>query len=63
MDNLDLIPIPEIIQRLSSSRQTIYNEIETGRLKTVKIGRRRYSTKKFINEYIELLENEAEKRF
>lgn len=55
-----LYPIPEVCKALDASRQTLYNEINTGRLKTVTRGTRRFVTPRQLSAYIELLESEAE---
>lgn len=50
-----LLTIDEIIQGCRSSRATIYREINSGRLKTVKLGRRRYATPSAVKDWIEHL--------
>jgi len=50
-----LLTIDEIIKAAKSSRATVYREINAGRLKTVKLGSRRYSTPEFLREWIEKL--------
>jgi len=55
-----LLTIDEVISGARSSRATIYREIKAGRLKTVKIGSRRYSTPQFVRDWIAgLSESEA----
>ena len=51
--------IPEAMVLLSVSRTVIYEQIRSGRLRTVKLGRRRYVTASAIAGYVELLESEA----
>jgi excisionase family DNA binding protein len=55
----DLYRISEAMQRLSLSRTVIYEQIRTGRLRTVKQGRTRLVPAAAIAEYIALLETEA----
>lgn len=47
-----LLTIEETIKGARTSRATIYREIKAGRLKTVKIGSRRYTTPEFVKEWI-----------
>ncbi|MGW2349275.1 helix-turn-helix domain-containing protein [Actinacidiphila glaucinigra] len=48
-------------QLLGVKRSTAYEEIRLGRLRTVRIGRRRLVPTEYINEYIELLKHESER--
>jgi len=58
-----LYSISETIGHIGNpSRQTIYDEINSGRLRSVKRGRRRFCTGKQIIQYIEMLEREAEEQ-
>lgn len=41
-------------------RSTAYEEIRLGRLRTVRVGRRRLIPTEYIDEYVELLKREAE---
>ncbi len=41
-------------------RSTAYEEIRLGRLRTVRVGRRRLVPTEYIDEYVELLKREAE---
>ncbi|MCL6300485.1 helix-turn-helix domain-containing protein [Streptomyces kronopolitis] len=41
-------------------RSTAYEEIRLGRLRTVRVGRRRLIPLKYIDEYVELLMRESE---
>jgi len=59
LELLQLIPIKKTSKLLNICHQKTYDEINDGRLKTVKIGRRRFTTPKFLQEYIELLEKES----
>ncbi|RFF29218.1 helix-turn-helix domain-containing protein [Wenzhouxiangella sediminis] len=47
-----LLTIEEAISSTRTSRATLYREINSGRLKTVKIGRRRYVTPEAIREWV-----------
>jgi excisionase family DNA binding protein len=51
--------VPEAMALLSISRTVIYEQIRTGRLRTVKQGRTRLVPDSAIGEYVELLEREA----
>jgi excisionase family DNA binding protein len=55
----DLYRIPEAMRRLSLSRSVIYEQIRTGRLRTVKQGRTRLVPASAIADYIALLERET----
>jgi len=59
MDELKLYSVEETFKLLGICRQHYYNEINAGRLKSVKIGRRRMHTPKQIKKYFKLLEKEA----
>ena len=50
-----LLTIDEIIEAARSSRATVYREIKAGRLKTIKLGSRRYSTPEYMREWFEAL--------
>ena len=50
-----LLSIDEAIDATNTSRATIYREINSGRLKTVKLGRRRYVTPHAIQNWIQAL--------
>ena len=45
---------------LNIKRTKAYEEIRLGRLRTVRIGRRRLVPPEYIDEYVELLKREAE---
>jgi len=55
----DLYRIPEVMRRLSLSRSVIYEQIRSGRLRTVKQGRARLVPAAAIAEYIAVLEHET----
>ncbi len=55
----DLYRIPEAMRRLSLSRTVIYEQIRTGRLRTVKQGRTRLVPATAIADYVALLEDET----
>lgn len=44
---------------LGVKRSTAYEEIRLGRLRTVRVGRRRLIPTEYIDEYVELLKREA----
>lgn len=54
-----LYRIPEAMALLSMSRSVIYEQIRSGRLRTVKQGRSRLVPDTAIRDYVELLENES----
>ena len=62
MHNIKLaLTVKEICKALGGvTPPTIYKEIAAGRLKTFKIGSRRFSTPEACQEYIRLREKEAE---
>lgn len=53
------MPIREGFERLGVSHPTGYAEIHAGRLRTFKIGRRRYVTPEALDEYIAQRERES----
>jgi excisionase family DNA binding protein len=55
-----LYRIPEAMQLLSMSRSVIYEQIRSGRLKTVNQGRVRLVPRIAIAEYVNLLIRESE---
>ncbi|KSU59644.1 MULTISPECIES: helix-turn-helix domain-containing protein [unclassified Gordonia (in: high G+C Gram-positive bacteria)] len=59
-DRSELLKVPDIQNALNASRTTVYQLISSNALKTVKVGRRRYTTRRFLAEYIAALEAEAE---
>jgi excisionase family DNA binding protein len=56
-----LYRIPEAMQLLSMSRSVIYEQIRSGRLRTVNQGRARLVPKVSIAEYVNLLIRESER--
>ena len=55
-----LYRIPDAMRLLSLSRSVIYNQIRSGRLRSVKEGNTRLIPAEAIAEYVALLEAEAE---
>jgi excisionase family DNA binding protein len=55
-----LYRVPEAMQLLSMSRSVIYEQIRSGRLRTVTQGRARLVPKAAIAEYVTLLIRESE---
>ena len=60
LDSKALYRVPEAMRLLSLSRSVIYNQIRTGRLRSVKEGTTRLIPAEAIAEYVALLEAEAE---
>ena len=54
-----LYPVREAIVLLSMSRSTIYEQIRSGRLRSVRQGSSRLIPVKALDEYVELLVHEA----
>jgi excisionase family DNA binding protein len=59
VDRLRLYPVKEAMILLSLGRTSIYEQIRSGRLRSVKEGRRRLIPASAIADYIALLEREA----
>ncbi|KOG19992.1 MULTISPECIES: helix-turn-helix domain-containing protein [Streptomyces] len=55
-----LHPVPDAAYVLGFERTTAWEEIRLGRLRTVRVGRRRLVPTEYIEEYIELLKREAD---
>lgn len=55
-----LYRVPEAMRLLSLSRSVIYEQIRTGRLKSVTQGRTRLIPAAAISDYISLLQREAD---
>jgi excisionase family DNA binding protein len=55
-----LYDIPDLCRILRMSRSLLYEQIRSGRLRTVKQGRSRRASDNAVREYIALLEKEAE---
>lgn len=51
--------VPEAMSLLNVSRSVIYEQIRSGRLRTVKVGRTRLVPDGAIDDYVRLLEREA----
>ena len=47
--------IKDVVARTNLSRSTVYEELANGRLKSVKVGRRRLITESALVDYIEYL--------
>ncbi|MGW9028134.1 helix-turn-helix domain-containing protein [Streptomyces sp. NPDC055722] len=54
-----LLRVEAVAQLLDLARSTVYEEIRLGRLRTVRIGRRRLIPTEYVDEYVELLKREA----
>lgn len=52
--------VPEAMWLLNVSRSVIYEQIRSGRLRTVKVGRTRLVPDAAIDDYVRLLEREAQ---
>lgn len=50
--------IGEVMKVLKLSRQVVYNEINAGRLKTYKVGRRRFASAEAVRAWIRQRERE-----
>lgn len=61
-DNLKLYSVEEAMEIIDSSRKIYYDEIHSGRLKSVKRGRRRLHTPNQLRDYFDLLEKESEQQ-
>lgn len=55
-----LYKIPEAMILLSISRSAIYEQVRSGRLRTVKQGRTRLVPDTAVDEYVKLLEQESQ---
>lgn len=58
--DIRLYRVADAMRVLSMSRTVIYEQIRSGRLRSVKQGRSRYISESAIRAYIALLEKEAE---
>jgi excisionase family DNA binding protein len=56
----ELFRVPEAMKILRMSRSVIYEQIRSGRLRSIKRGRSRLITAAAIRDYVALLEREAE---
>jgi excisionase family DNA binding protein len=55
-----LYRVQEVVESLGLSRSTIYEQMRSGRLGSVKVGRSRRIPAEAITEFVELLRREAE---
>ena len=53
MTKLTPLSVNEAMECLRVSRPTFYSLISSGQLKTYKVGRRRFTTAEYIDEFIE----------
>lgn len=53
--------VEEAAELLNVGRSTAFEEIRLGRLRTVRVGRRRLVPTEYVDEYVELLKCEAQK--
>ncbi|WP_061291409.1 helix-turn-helix domain-containing protein [Herbidospora cretacea] len=58
-DDLELYRIPDVMRLLKLSRSSVYEQLRSARLRSVRQGRLRLVPAKAIREYIALLETEA----
>ena len=58
-NSTQMLSIPMVSERTSLSRSTLYREIDSGRLKVVKIGKSVRITEQALREYIKGLENKG----
>ncbi len=52
--------VEEAAELLNVGRSTTFEEIRLGRLRTVRVGRRRLVPTEYVDEYVELLKREAQ---
>jgi excisionase family DNA binding protein len=62
MDDQMLLSVDETCQRLGISRWSLYRQINTGKLTSVKIGRRRLISPRAVTDFIRQREEEAQAR-
>jgi excisionase family DNA binding protein len=60
LNDLQLYRVKDAMRLLNLSRTVIYEQLRTGRLRSVQQGRARLITADAIRDYIALLKNEAE---
>ncbi|WP_327105754.1 helix-turn-helix domain-containing protein [Nonomuraea glycinis] len=58
-DDIQLYRVPDAMQRLRMSRTVIYEQLRSGRLRSVKQGRCRLIPASALADYIALLQQEA----
>lgn len=51
-----LFSVENVMQMLNVGRTKVYNEMDSGRLRSVKVGRRRLVTAAALDEFIAMLE-------
>lgn len=59
MNAKELYRVPDVMALLSLGRSTLYEELRSGRLRSVRVGRVRLIPAAAIADYIALLEQEA----
>lgn len=59
MNAKELYRVPDVMSLLSLGRSTLYEELRSGRLRSVRVGRVRLIPAAAIADYIALLEQEA----
>ncbi|MCE0764783.1 helix-turn-helix domain-containing protein [Pseudonocardia kujensis] len=60
MSPKELYRVPDVMALLSLGRSTLYEELRSGRLRSVRVGRVRLISASAIADYIALLEREAD---
>ncbi len=55
-----LLRVEDAALALGFKRSTAYEEIRRGRLRTVRVGRRRLIPTEYIEEYVDLLKRESD---
>ncbi len=60
MSDRQLYRVPDAMALLSLSRSVLYEELRSGRLRSVHVGRTRLIPATAITEYVALLEREAD---
>ncbi|MHA6796425.1 helix-turn-helix domain-containing protein [Pseudonocardia bannensis] len=60
MNTKELYRVPDVMALLSLGRSTLYEELRSRRLRSVRVGRVRLIPAAAIAEYIALLEREAD---
>ena len=54
--------IPQVCEAVSASRSLLYQEIQAGRLRILKIGRKTLITDAALREWVDLLESNTQKK-
>ncbi|MEK6438192.1 helix-turn-helix domain-containing protein [Pseudonocardia sp. T1-2H] len=60
MNAKELYRVPDVMALLSLGRSTLYEELRSGRLRSVRVGRVRLIPASAIADYIALLERESD---